>query len=263
MSVTSVVMIGANGRMGRMIASLAQEDVEFALSGVIDRESAREELKTRFGDCPVGASLEEMLPKVPAESVLVDFTAPAASMQNARAASAAGRPLVIGTTGFDAEQKKELAELAKKAPLFWSTNMSIGISVLCRILPELAKALGPDYDMEMVEIHHKHKKDAPSGTALTLGKCLAESRGWDADAVRCSGRDGIIGERPHEQIGIQALRGGDVVGVHTVYLLGPGERIEVSHQAHSRENFARGALRAAAWMADRKPGKLYGMLDVI
>ena len=113
----------------------------------------------------------------------------------------------------------------------------------------------------MVELHHNRKKDSPSGTALTLCECLAEARGWKLPDVRCSSRDGIIGERPKAQIGIQAVRGGDVVGVHTVYFMGPGERIEVSHQAHSRENFAQGALRAAAWLAQQKPGRLYSMQD--
>ena len=141
--------------------------------------------------------------------------------------------------------------------------MSIGISVIRKILPQLAAALGPDYDMEIVEIHHKHKKDAPSGTALTLAEGLAASRNWDAKDVRLSSRDGLIGERPQEQIGVQAVRGGDVVGVHTVYFLGQGERIELTHHAHSRENFARGALRAALWLPSQKPGKLYSMPDLL
>lgn len=140
--------------------------------------------------------------------------------------------------------------------------MSIGVNVLCKILPELTRALGDAYDIEMVELHHNRKKDSPSGTALTLGECLAEARGWQLNDVRCSARDGIIGERPKAQIGIQAIRGGDVVGVHTVYFMGPGERIEVTHQAHSRDTFAQGALRAAAWLAGQKPGKLYGMRDM-
>ena len=140
--------------------------------------------------------------------------------------------------------------------------MSIGVNVLLKVLPELTRALGEKYDIEMVELHHNRKKDSPSGTALRLGECLAEARGWDLDDVRCSARDGIIGERPKAQIGIQAIRGGDVVGVHTVYFMGPGERIEVTHQAHSRETFAQGALRAAAWLCGQQPGRLYGMQDI-
>ena len=141
--------------------------------------------------------------------------------------------------------------------------MSVGIAVLRQLLPDLVRALGEDYDIELVELHHNRKKDSPSGTALTLGECLAEARGWKLADVRQSGRDGIIGPRPKQEIGIQAVRGGDVVGVHTVYFMGPGERIEVSHHAHSRENFARGALRAAAWLAGQKAGRLYGMPDML
>ena len=140
--------------------------------------------------------------------------------------------------------------------------MSVGINVLRKILPELTRALGDKYDIEMVELHHNRKQDSPSGTALTLGECLAEARGWKLPDVRCSARDGIIGERPKAQIGIQAIRGGDVVGVHTIYFMGPGERIEVTHQAHSRETFAQGALRAAAWLKGRAAGRLYGMQDI-
>ena len=164
---------------------------------------------------------------------------------------------------FTDAEKDELRAFATKAPIFWASNMSIGVNVLLNILPQLTRALGEDYDIEMVELHHNRKKDSPSGTALTLGECLAEARDWKLNDVRCSSRDGIIGARPKEEIGIQAIRGGDVVGVHTVYFMGTGERIEVTHQAHSRENFARGAIRAAGWMAGQKPGKLYSMQDVI
>ena len=212
--------------------------------------------------CPVSDSLAALLPKLPG-AVVIDFTAPAVSLQSAKAVAQTGNALVIGTTGFTDEQKDELRALAAKAPIFWASNMSIGVNVLLNILPQLTKALGEDYDIEMVELHHNRKKDSPSGTALTLGECLAEARDWKLNDVRCSSRDGIIGARPKEQIGIQAIRGGDVVGVHTVYFMGPGERIEVTHQAHSRENFARGAIRAAGWMAGQKSGKLYSMQDVI
>ena len=184
------------------------------------------------------------------------------SLANARLAAEKGTPLVIGTTGFTPEQLQELGELAQRTPIFWSSNMSVGVNVLMKVLPALTKALGDKYDIEMVELHHNRKKDSPSGTALMLGECLAEARDWKLEDVRCSARDGIIGERPKAQIGIQAIRGGDVVGVHTVYFMGPGERIEVTHQAHSRETFAQGALRAAAWLATQKAGRLYRMQDI-
>ena len=147
--------------------------------------------------------------------------------------------------------------------MLWAPNMSVGINVLLRVLPELVRLLGENYDMEMVELHHKMKKDAPSGTAIKLAQCLAEARKWDLDAVGRYCRQGIIGERPQEEIGVQTIRGGDVTGVHTVYFMGPGERVEVTHQAHSRENFAQGALRAAKWLADKQPGQLYSMADVL
>lgn len=256
---TRVVVVGADGRMGRMIRRLAEEDENFILAGLVDRE---ESLKAGLQNCglPAARSLEE-LAAVVSRAVAIDFTAPEASMVTARTAAARGIPLVIGTTGFTEAQKAELRELARQTPLFWSANMSVGVNVLLRLLPELARALGPAYDMEMVEIHHGRKKDAPSGTALALGERLAEARGWSLPDVRCSARDGMIGARPRAEIGIQAVRGGDVVGVHTIYFLGPGERIEVTHQAHSRENFAGGALRAARWLATRTPGRLYSMED--
>lgn len=255
---TRVVVVGAEGRMGRMIRRLAEEDENFVLAGLVDREESFAGLK----NCgiPAARNLEELAADA-SGAVAIDFTAPEASMGTARTAAAHGIPLVIGTTGFSEAQKNELRDLARQTPLFWSANMSVGVNVLLRLLPELARALGPAYDMEMVEIHHGRKKDAPSGTALALGERLAEARGWSLPDVRCSARDGMIGARPHAEIGIQAVRGGDVVGVHTVYFLGPGERIEVTHQAHSRENFAGGALRAARWLATRAPGRLYSMED--
>ncbi|MBD5627192.1 MAG: 4-hydroxy-tetrahydrodipicolinate reductase [Desulfovibrio sp.] len=255
---TRIVIIGAAGRMGRTIRRLAEEEGNFVIAGLVDREEGLAGLSE--GAVPVGPSLEALGAQA-AEVVAIDFTAPEASMATAAMAAVLGVPLVIGTTGFSEAQKAQLRELAQKTPLFWSANMSVGINVLMRLLPELARALGPAYDMEMVEIHHGRKKDAPSGTALALGEKLAEARGWELPEVRCSARDGIIGARPQKEIGIQALRGGDVVGVHTVYFLGPGERIEVTHEAHSRENFAGGALRAARWLSGRKPGRLYSMED--
>ena len=140
--------------------------------------------------------------------------------------------------------------------------MSIGINVLLKVLPELTRLLGEKYDLEMVELHHNRKKDAPSGTALKLAECLAEARDWNLPDVACYHREGIIGARPKEEIGVQSIRGGDVVGVHTVYFMGQGERIEVTHQAHSRENFAQGALRAAQWLARQPAGRLYTMQDM-
>ena len=260
----SVVVVGANGRMGRTICDVAQNSSEYVLVGGVDSPAHVAELSLRMvGKCPVSDNLPDLLTRVPEKSVIIDFTAPEVSLASARIAVERGMALVIGTTGLSSQQLEILQNLATKTPILWSSNMSIGINVMRKVLPELVKALGSDYDMEIMEIHHKHKKDSPSGTALTLAESLAKAKNWDLQNVRCSSRDGLIGERPQQQIGVQALRGGDVVGVHTVYFMGPGERIEVTHHAHSRENFARGALRAAAWLVDQKPGKLYGVQDML
>ncbi|MDR1855609.1 MAG: 4-hydroxy-tetrahydrodipicolinate reductase [Desulfovibrio sp.] len=254
-----IIIVGAAGRMGSTIRGLVTAGEGFSLAGLVDRPEFRAGLET-FG-VPVADRLDALLPKV--QGVVVDFTAPEVSLASARAVAATGHSLVVGTTGLSPEQREELAALAKRAPIFWSSNMSVGVNVLLKMLPALARTLGDAYDIEIVEIHHGRKKDSPSGTALTLGECLAGAREWNLPDVRCSGRNGIIGERPKLQIGVQAVRGGDVTGIHTVYFLGPGERIEVSHHAHSRENFAQGALRAARWMCGRAPGRLHSMQDCL
>lgn len=255
----SIVVMGASGRMGSTIASLALEQ-GLSLAAVLERPEKLSAL-ARW-DCLTGSDPEVVLPQVPG-AVVIDFTAPEVSLATARIAARHGNPVVIGTTGLTSEQRAELAELAQTARVFWSPNMSIGVNVLFELLPELVKMLGPDYDLEMVELHHNRKKDAPSGTALRLAECLASGRNWNLEDVACYHREGIIGERPKEEIGIQAIRGGDVVGVHTVYFMGPGERIEVTHQAHSRENFAQGALRAARWISGQQPGKVYALSDIL
>ncbi len=255
----SIVVMGAAGRMGGTIARLVRESEDLVLAGAVERA----EKIAAAGDlgCPISADLDAVLASVPS-AVIIDFTAPQASLATAKIAARHKASHVIGTTGFTAEQRAELEAIAKETPIFWSPNMSVGVNVLLKILPELTKLLGPDYDVEMTEIHHGRKKDSPSGTAVRLAECIADAKGWDLGKTGCYHREGIIGERPKEEIGVMALRGGDVVGVHTVYFLGPGERIELTHQAHSRENFATGALRAARWIVSQKPGKLYSMSDV-
>lgn len=255
-----VIVMGAKGRMGATIARMAQESDKHELVAVVERPEYQGGLE-HLG-CLVGSTLDDILPQVE-KGVVIDFTAPEVSLANAEACIRLGHAIVIGTTGFTDAQRDELAAIAQRAPVFWAPNMSIGINVLCNILPALVKALGEEYDLEMVELHHNKKKDSPSGTALRLAECLAAAREWDLGEVAEYHREGIIGERPKEEIGIQTIRGGDVVGVHTVFCMGPGERIEVTHQAHSRENFAIGSLRAAHWMFEREPGKLYGMQDVL
>lgn len=257
---TSVIVMGAKGRMGHTICTLVKADPELSLDGVVERAGCEDGLDAWGTVC--GTDLAPMLDQNPG-AVVIDFTAPEASLAAARICAAKGGKIVIGTTGLTAEQQAELAELGARVPVFWSPNMSVGVGVLFKILPELVRLLGPAYDLEMVELHHNKKKDAPSGTALKLAECMAQARNWDLKEVGKCCREGIIGERPKEEIGVQTIRGGDVVGVHTVYMLGPGERIEVTHQAHSRENFASGALRAAKWLASQKPGRLYSIGDML
>lgn len=259
MSISTIIM-GATGRMGATLVQMVKADKELSLAGVVEREEKLAEAKA-YG-CPVATSVEALLSRTP-QATIIDFTAPAVSLSVARAAAQHGATHVIGTTGFSDEEKAELTALATQTPLFWSPNMSVGINALLQILPLLTKALGEGYDMEMMEIHHNKKKDSPSGTALRLAECLTEARGWQLGETACYHREGIIGERPHKEIGIQTLRGGDVVGVHTVYYMGAGERIEVTHQAHSRENFASGAVRAVKWMQGRPAGPLYSMHEVM
>ena len=160
-------------------------------------------------------------------------------------------------------KKKELETLALRTPVFLSPNMSVGINVLLDLLPQLVSMLGEAYDVDILEMHHNMKKDAPSGTALRLAEALADARGWDMKECACFCREGLIGERPKREIGIQTIRGGDIAGVHTVYCMGPGERIEITHHAHSRENFANGALKAARWLAGQNPGRIYDMKDAL
>lgn len=255
-----VVVTGAAGRMGSQLARQILETPGFELVGATETESKLKSIATL--PCAVSASLKDILSAYP-KAVVIDFTAARSSLQNASVVAAQQGAIVIGSTGFTEEELERLEALAREAKIFWSANMSIGIGALMEILPRLEKLLGADYDLEIMELHHKRKKDSPSGTAFMLGKALAESRGWKLEEVRKSGRNGLVGERPHREIGIHAMRGGDVVGIHSVWFLGPGESIEITHQAQSRENFASGALRAAAWLAGENPGRLYSMRDML
>ncbi|MCF8106929.1 MAG: 4-hydroxy-tetrahydrodipicolinate reductase [Desulfohalobiaceae bacterium] len=259
MSKTEVVIMGAGGRMGSTLVNLVQKDQDLELAGVLEHPDFLNDLKDL--GCPKDTNLERLLPKAPG-AVVVDFTQPEAAMDTVRAAQKHKNSLVIGTTGFSREQQKALEEAAAVVPIFWSPNMSVGINVLLELLPELTRMLGPDYDVELSEIHHKYKKDAPSGTALKLAETLSRAKGWEGKETQRYCREGITGERPEKEIGLQSLRGGDVVGEHTVYFLGPGERIDITHRAYSRETFAKGALRAAQWLRTRKSGKLYAMRDL-
>ena len=206
-----------------------------------------------------GARIEDVLEDA---DVIIDFTNAASSLEHLRAASARGVSMVIGSTGFTREQLDEAAGLARAVPCVISPNMSVGVNIMFKMVAEAARLLGDGCDIEIVEAHHRFKKDAPSGTAIKLAQIVAEALGRDLGQVGVYARHGMIGERTGSEIGIQTIRGGDIVGEHTVIFASLGERIEIVHRAHSRDNFARGAIRAAKWVLDQ-PGGLYDMSDVL
>jgi 4-hydroxy-tetrahydrodipicolinate reductase len=262
----NVVVTGAAGRMGTQIVRLVRATDGMALSGAVERAGAPgvgQDAGVLAGIGPVGVPVVDALAKaLPGAGVVVDFTSHESSAANAELCAERGVPLVIGSTGFTPEAKARVAAAAKKIPIVLAPNMSVGVTVLFDLVEKAAKALGDDYDVEIVEIHHKKKRDAPSGTAVRLGEVAAEALGRDPKDALAYARHGILGERPPWQIGVQTLRGGDVVGEHTVYFCGEGERLELTHRATSREQFARGAIRAASWIAGKPPG-LHDMADVL
>lgn len=258
MQALPLVILGAGGRMGGLIAQLAQENANFIISALVERRDKISQLSAPQRT----SSIEDALAKSYG-AVIIDFTSPETSLKAATINKKFGNPHVIGTTGFDREQQAQLQEISRKTPILWSANMSVGITALVHLLPKLISCLGKEYDYEILDIHHKHKKDAPSGTAIKLGECIAKERDWELSEVGRYARHGLRCERSYKEIGIQSIRGGDVVGVHTIYCLGPGERIEITHEAQSRENFAFGALRAAQWLANQRAGRLYTMSDVL
>jgi 4-hydroxy-tetrahydrodipicolinate reductase len=196
------------------------------------------------------------------DRVLIEFSVPEASLAHLRLVAQAGARAVIGTTGFSGEQRAEIGDLAKRAAILLSPNMSVATNVAFKLLATMAKALGDEYDVEITEIHHRFKKDAPSGTALRMAEIVAAALGRDLDQVAVYGRQGLPGERPRPEIGILSLRSGDVVGEHTVSFGTLGERLELTHRAHNRDTYARGAVRAARFIVGRPPG-LYSMADVL
>jgi 4-hydroxy-tetrahydrodipicolinate reductase len=260
----NVVVTGAAGRMGTQVVRLVASAEDLKLTGAVDRPGhAGQDAGAVAGLPPLGVTIVDDLGKaLSAADVVIDFTSHDASARNAELCADRGVALVIGSTGFTSEAKARVATAARRVPIVLSPNMSVGMNVLFELVRQAAMALGDAYDVEIVEIHHKRKRDAPSGTAVRLGEIAAEALARDpADALAYT-RHGILGERPPWQIGIQTLRGGDVVGEHTVYFCGEGERLELTHRATSREQFARGALRAARWLPG-KPAGLYDMADVL
>jgi 4-hydroxy-tetrahydrodipicolinate reductase len=261
-----VAILGAGGRMGRLLVQHVLADARFRLAAAVERPGhpwEGRDIGLAVGAGEVGVCVRSDLSAVLAETeVAVDFSDHRAVVSHAAGCRERGVAWVLGTTGLTPEETEAVRAAAAHIPVVWSANMSPGMNVLFRLVRQAAALLKEGYDIEIVEMHHRHKKDAPSGTALALGRAAAEGRGWSLDAVACHGRKGETGERPVEAIGFHALRGGDVAGDHTVILAGEGERVELTHRASSREAFVQGALRAAAWVVER-PSGLYEMADVL
>ena len=259
-------IVGAAGRMGRMLISAVAAADGCVLGGAVERAGA----PGVGADAGVLAGVGRLGVAVVADPVamfadtdaVIEFSSPAATVEHAGLAAQARCVYVAGTTGLDQDQQAALERAARHTAIVWAPNMSVGVNLLMALTEQVARSLGDDYDIEIVEMHHRHKVDAPSGTALGLGRAAAAGRGVALETVQALGRSGITGARPPGEIGFAALRGGDVVGDHTVVYATDGERIELTHKAASREIYARGALRAALWARDKPPG-LYGMRDIL
>ncbi len=263
----NVIVTGVAGRMGGQILRMMRAAEGVKLVGALERPGwsgpgdAGEAAGMAALGLPVTDDLAALLGRVKAD-VIVDFTSREASMRHTAVAAGAGVAMVIGSTGFQADDKARIREEAARIPVVLSPNMSVGVNVMFALVAQAARILGDAYDVEIVEMHHGKKKDAPSGTAMRLAEVAAEALHRDAEKDVVYARHGMIGERTPREIGVMTLRGGDVVGEHTVFFAGQGERLEVVHRATTRDQFVRGALRAALWVKGRAPG-LYDMHDVL
>jgi len=260
------IVAGVAGRMGKTITNLIFQNPEIDLVAAFEHPehpAVEKDVGEIVGLPKTGIIIEDSLEKVIEKGdVIIDFTFHKASLEHARINAKYGKAMVIGTTGFAKEELSEIHELAKKHfPLVQDYNMSMGVNLLVKLVEITAKVLSEGYDIEIIEAHHRMKKDAPSGTALKLANAIAKVLGRTEEDFRFC-REGLIGERPSKEIGIQTIRGGDIVGEHTVLFAGIGERIELTHKASSRETFARGAIKAALWVVGKEPG-VYNMQDVL
>lgn len=261
-----VAVTGAAGRMGGRIITLITEAEGLEVAGAIEMAG-----HARLGDdagyvagCgDLGVAITDSLDQALASAdVLIDFTWPEVTIGNAEVCARLGKAMVVGTTGLNPEQREVIKRVAESSPVVFAPNMSVGVNVCFKLLKDMAKTLGEGFDVEIVELHHNKKKDSPSGTAVRMGEIVADALDRNYDEVANYHREGMCGERNQEEIGMQTVRGGDIVGEHTVYFIGMGERIELTHRAMSRDMFARGAVRAAGWLAE-KPVGLYDMQDVL
>ena len=261
----NVAIAGASGRMGRMLIEAVLADPEAHLSGALDVPGSPvlgQDAAFALGRSSGVAITANLHAGLNSADVLIDFTRPEGTLAHLTACRALGVRAVIGTTGFTPAQKAELAAHGQHLALVLAPNMSVGVNVMLRLLQTAAGLLGDAYDVEVIEAHHRHKVDAPSGTALALGEAVARGRGIDLAEHGVFTRHGHTGERRRGDIGFATVRGGDIVGEHTVMFAGTGERIEITHKSSSRANYAEGSLRAAHFLAGRAPG-LYGMADVL
>ncbi len=261
-----IAVAGAAGRMGIRVIHAIHSEPRAVLSAALEArghdalgKSVRELAAVPCPELPLTDNVAQVFAN---SDLMIDFTVPQATAANVQAALEAGKSMVIGTTGLDEAQIEDLKKASQKIPLVFAPNMSVGMNLMFKLAQDMARVLGDDFAMEIVEAHHDQKKDAPSGSALKLIEGLAKARGWDPKEVCAHGRQGQVGKRPKNQIGVSVIRGGDIVGDHTVYFIGQGERLELTHRAYSRDTFAKGAVRAALWLEDKKPG-LYTMQDVL
>lgn len=261
-----IAILGAAGRMGRALVNAIALQADAQLVAALDRENAPEsglDAGSLAGLPALGVFISSDIDEALARAdVLIDFTRPEGTLAAIAACRKAGKPIIIGTTGFTAEQKAVIAAATQQIAVCQAANFSVGVNVLLKLVEDAARTLGDAYDVEIVEAHHRHKVDAPSGTALALGEAAAAGLGRDLKQVAVYGREGHTGARETQTIGFATVRGGDVIGDHTVMYLGEGERLEISHKASSRSNFAGGAVRAALWLAARPAGG-YSMRDVL
>lgn len=262
----NIIVSGAAGRMGSRIITLANESKDIKITGALEHKN-HDKIGTDAGEIvgigKIGVPLSWNINDIKeGADVIIDFSTPEASIELLKDAVERKIPIVIGTTGFSKEAISEIKLQADKIPCILAPNMSVGVNLLLKILQDIARVLGDEYDVEIIEAHHRLKKDAPSGTALRMAQVVADALNRNLEETAVYLRKGIIGERARNEIGIQTIRAGDIVGEHTVLFGGLGERIEITHKASSRDTFARGALKAARWISKKGPG-LYDMQDVL
>ena len=260
-----IAVAGASGRMGRMLVEAIAQADDCRLSAALDMpgSAALGEDAAAFSGKAVGVAVRaDVEQALPGSAFLIDFTRPEGTMEHLAVCTRLGIGMVIGTTGFSEAQKAQIAQAAQSIPIMMAPNMSVGVNVTLKLLEMAAKALSTGYDIEIIEAHHRHKVDAPSGTALRMGEVIAQALGRDLQECGVFAREGITGERDPSSIGFSTIRGGDIVGDHTVLFAGTGERIEITHKSSSRSTYAQGSLRAVRFLAD-KPHGLFNMFDVL